>query len=120
LISLNDALGGEMASEVIDGEMTPERTTMCCCGCGLLMFGDDTRAGSRVEDGEARGSTMNAKDVTSTHVSIAPDASMIEALRLMLRRRIVRWIAGEVAARPKSDEMIRTPEPADAARSASG
>lgn len=69
---------------------------MCCCGCGMLPVLDNTAEAEiswRVLFGitpkRPRRSIMKAKDVMTRHVIfVAPDASILEALRLMLQHKI--------------------------------
>jgi CBS domain-containing protein len=66
---------------------------MCCCGHAMLEFEQTAQAAQRwlARFGITRDwmSTMKAKDVMTRNViSIAPDAAVFEALRLMLQHKI--------------------------------
>jgi CBS domain-containing protein len=69
---------------------------MCCCGCGILVperavesLFDERAAAVKRRNSNDRRSNMKAKDVMTRQViSVAPDASILEALRLMLANKI--------------------------------
>jgi CBS domain-containing protein len=67
---------------------------MCCCGCAIAVLEPGVGFGSwRALFGlgtrRMRRSSMKAKDVMTEHViTVAPDASIIEALQAMLQNRI--------------------------------
>jgi CBS domain-containing protein len=67
---------------------------MCCCGCTMLEFEGTAQRGQwfelfGVEPTRDWVSMMKAKDVMTTNViTVAPDASVLEALRLMLQHQI--------------------------------
>ncbi len=67
---------------------------MCCCGCTTLEFEQTAQRGRwlelfGIEPTRDWVSVMKAKDVMTTDViSVAPDASVLEALRLMLQHQI--------------------------------
>src|SRR5499427_8412064 len=67
---------------------------MCCCGCVIAALEPGPGVGSWsalfwLGPSRQWRSTMTAKDVMTQHViTIAPDASIVEALLLMLQHRI--------------------------------
>jgi CBS domain-containing protein len=67
---------------------------MCCCGCAMAVLEPGAGFGSwRALFGfggtQNRRSSMKARDVMTEHViTVAPDASIVEALQLMLQNRI--------------------------------
>jgi CBS domain-containing protein len=67
---------------------------MCCCGCAMAVLEPGAGFGSwRALFGfggkRKRRSSMKAKDVMTEHViTVAPDASIVEALQLMLQNKI--------------------------------
>jgi len=67
---------------------------MCCCGCAMAVLEPGSGFGSwRALFGfvgkRKRRSSMKAKDVMTEHViTVAPDASIVEALQLMLQNKI--------------------------------
>jgi CBS domain-containing protein len=67
---------------------------MCCCGCAIAVLEPGAGFGSwralfGSGTGRQRRSSMKAKDVMTEHViTVAPDASIVEALQLMLQNKI--------------------------------
>jgi CBS domain-containing protein len=67
---------------------------MCCCGCAMAVLEPGVGFGSwralfGLGDRRKRRSSMKAKDVMTEHViTVAPDASIVEALQAMLQNRI--------------------------------
>jgi CBS domain-containing protein len=94
LICLNAHQRGSCDSTEREKTTSGREPKMCCCGCTTLEFERTAQQGRWLElfgieptrDGV---SVMKAKDVMTPNViSTAPDASVLEALRLMLQHKI--------------------------------